>query len=81
MDKRVIVSLVFTPNFTKQAADLDEHVARTMDDLETYADHTAASLISLSVEALGVKDVNADHAASHIGERITLPFSIKWAKY
>ena len=50
-----------------QAEDLDTRVPRTMDDLETYADHTASSLIGLSLETLGVKDVNADHAASHIG--------------
>lgn len=46
---------------------MEVKIVRTVDDLESYADHTASSLISLTLELLGVKDVNADHAASHVG--------------
>jgi len=47
---------------------LETRTVRTVEDLESYADHTASSLISLSLEMLGVKDLQADHAASHVGE-------------
>ena len=36
--------------------------------LETYAEMTHSSLLYLSLEAVGVRDVHADHAASHIGK-------------
>ena len=36
-------------------------------DMETYAENTASALLYLTLESCGVKNVNADHAASHIG--------------
>ncbi|KAI8811637.1 isoprenoid synthase domain-containing protein [Cladochytrium replicatum] len=40
----------------------------SMKDLETYAENTASSLLYLQLQALGIEDHNADHAASHIGK-------------
>ncbi|KAG5178303.1 Squalene/phytoene synthase-domain-containing protein [Tribonema minus] len=39
-------------------------------DLETYAEHTASSLLYLSLEAAGVADERAEHAAGHIGKAV-----------
>ncbi len=41
---------------------------RTLADVEEYAEQTASSLYYLSLETMGVKNVNADHVASHIGK-------------
>ncbi|XP_030072721.1 NADH dehydrogenase (ubiquinone) complex I, assembly factor 6 isoform X2 [Microcaecilia unicolor] len=47
---------------------LDDQAYRTIQDLETYAENTQSSLFYLVLETLGVKDIHADHAASHIGK-------------
>ncbi|XP_043922504.1 NADH dehydrogenase (ubiquinone) complex I, assembly factor 6 isoform X3 [Protopterus annectens] len=47
---------------------LDNHVFRNLQELETYSENTQSSLAYLMLETLGVKDVQADHAASHIGK-------------
>ncbi|XP_030386691.1 NADH dehydrogenase (ubiquinone) complex I, assembly factor 6 homolog [Scaptodrosophila lebanonensis] len=39
-----------------------------MRDLEDYADQTCASLMHLLVELSGIRDINVDHAASHVGK-------------
>lgn len=36
-------------------------------DVENYAESTASSLLYLTLESCGVKNVHADHAASHVG--------------
>ncbi|XP_064394510.1 NADH dehydrogenase (ubiquinone) complex I, assembly factor 6-like [Halichondria panicea] len=41
---------------------------RSTEELETYAEHTFSSLLYLTLETLGVRDVNSDHAASHVGK-------------
>ncbi|OAD05198.1 hypothetical protein MUCCIDRAFT_152601 [Mucor lusitanicus CBS 277.49] len=52
-------------------------------DMEDYSENTQSSLLYLQLESLGVKDVNADHAISHIGKMIgittflrALPFHV-----
>ncbi|XP_069813408.1 NADH dehydrogenase (ubiquinone) complex I, assembly factor 6 isoform X2 [Dendropsophus ebraccatus] len=47
---------------------LDDRAYRNIKELETYAENTQSSLLYLTLEALGVRDVHADHAASHIGK-------------
>ncbi|KAM7382861.1 hypothetical protein PAMP_002559 [Pampus punctatissimus] len=48
--------------------DLDDRAYRNLQELETYSENTQSSLIYLLLECLGVKNVHADHAASHIGK-------------
>lgn len=48
--------------------DLVSSQPRTLDVLEQYAEDTASSLIYLTLEAQGIRNLNADHAASHIGK-------------
>ncbi|XP_072266991.1 NADH dehydrogenase (ubiquinone) complex I, assembly factor 6 isoform X1 [Pyxicephalus adspersus] len=47
---------------------LDDRAYRNIKELETYAENTQSSLLYLTLETLDVKDVHADHAASHIGK-------------
>ncbi|XP_038204156.1 NADH dehydrogenase (ubiquinone) complex I, assembly factor 6 isoform X1 [Arvicola amphibius] len=47
---------------------LDDKAYRSIQELENYAENTQSSLLYLTLEVLGVKDLHADHAASHIGK-------------
>ncbi|KAM7319893.1 hypothetical protein ACRRTK_021576 [Alexandromys fortis] len=47
---------------------LDDRAYRNIQELENYAENTQSSLLYLTLEVLGVKDLHADHAASHIGK-------------
>ncbi|KAG1053557.1 hypothetical protein G6F43_004369 [Rhizopus delemar] len=67
----------------ERASNLDDHQFMTIKDMETYAENTQSSLLYLQLESLGIKDVNADHAISHIGKMIgiatflrALPFHV-----
>lgn len=42
----------------------------TVKDMESYSENTASALLYLQLESLGIKDVNADHAISHVGKMI-----------
>uniref|UniRef100_A0A667Y8U9 NADH dehydrogenase (ubiquinone) complex I, assembly factor 6 n=1 Tax=Myripristis murdjan TaxID=586833 RepID=A0A667Y8U9_9TELE len=48
--------------------DLDDRAYRNLQELEAYSENSQSSLIYLLLECLGLKDVHADHAASHIGK-------------
>jgi NADH dehydrogenase [ubiquinone] 1 alpha subcomplex assembly factor 6 len=45
---------------------------RTVEDLEAYAENTSSALTYLALESLGIKNINADHAASHIGNALPI---------
>ncbi|XP_028919905.1 NADH dehydrogenase (ubiquinone) complex I, assembly factor 6 isoform X1 [Ornithorhynchus anatinus] len=47
---------------------LDDKAYSNIHELETYAENTQSSLLYLILEMLGIKDLHADHAASHIGK-------------
>uniref|UniRef100_A0A3P8RY82 NADH dehydrogenase (ubiquinone) complex I, assembly factor 6 n=1 Tax=Amphiprion percula TaxID=161767 RepID=A0A3P8RY82_AMPPE len=53
---------------TEREKDLDDKAYRNLQELEAYSENTQSSLIYLLLECLGVKNVHADHAASHIGK-------------
>lgn len=44
----------------------------TIAELEEFGEATASSLLYLSLETLGVRDVQADHAASHLGKALSI---------
>ncbi|XP_050527476.1 NADH dehydrogenase (ubiquinone) complex I, assembly factor 6 [Daktulosphaira vitifoliae] len=57
----------------------------TMEDLEKYAEDSVSPIYYLLLEAMGLKNVNADHAVSHLGKCHgivnmirSLPYSKKW---
>ncbi|XP_058420630.1 NADH dehydrogenase (ubiquinone) complex I, assembly factor 6 isoform X1 [Diceros bicornis minor] len=47
---------------------LDDKAYRNIQELESYAENTQSSLLYLTLEVLSIKDLHADHAASHIGK-------------
>eukprot|EP01116_Phalansterium_solitarium_P002382 TRINITY_DN12376_c0_g1_i1.p1 TRINITY_DN12376_c0_g1~~TRINITY_DN12376_c0_g1_i1.p1 ORF type:complete len:327 (+),score=63.32 TRINITY_DN12376_c0_g1_i1:122-1102(+) len=47
---------------------LEGEQMRNIDDIEAYAEDTASAMLYLSLECLGVKNLHADHVASHIGK-------------
>ncbi|XP_025055212.1 NADH dehydrogenase (ubiquinone) complex I, assembly factor 6 isoform X1 [Alligator sinensis] len=51
-----------------QEKNLDDRAYRNIQELETYAENTQSALLYLTLEMLGVRDIHADHAASHIGK-------------
>uniref|UniRef100_A0A1A7X550 NADH dehydrogenase (ubiquinone) complex I, assembly factor 6 n=3 Tax=Iconisemion striatum TaxID=60296 RepID=A0A1A7X550_9TELE len=53
---------------TEREKDLDDKAYRNIQELETYSENTQSSLLYLLLECLGIKNVHADHAASHIGK-------------
>ncbi|KAI8807396.1 Squalene/phytoene synthase, partial [Cladochytrium replicatum] len=53
----------------------------SMKDLETYAENTASSLLYLQLQALGIEDQNADHAASHIGKALGIATTVRGIPY
>lgn len=53
---------------TEREKDMDDRAYRNLQELEAYSENTQSSLIYLLLECLGVTNVHADHAASHIGK-------------
>ncbi|RUP13081.1 hypothetical protein BC936DRAFT_139762 [Jimgerdemannia flammicorona] len=49
---------------------LDDPQYMTIVDVERYAENTASALLYLQLESMGVREVSADHAASHLGKAI-----------
>lgn len=56
-----------SPASRVQEKDIDNAPIVTLEDLEKYCEDTYSSLLYLTLECLGVRNVTADHAASHIG--------------
>ncbi|XP_036930241.1 NADH dehydrogenase (ubiquinone) complex I, assembly factor 6 isoform X1 [Acanthopagrus latus] len=66
---------------TEREKDLDDRAYRSLQELEAYSENTQSSLIYLLLECLGVKDVHADHAASHIGKAQGIVTSLRATPY
>ncbi|XP_076470134.1 NADH dehydrogenase (ubiquinone) complex I, assembly factor 6-like [Babylonia areolata] len=58
----------FTNIIEARAEQLETDGFRTIEEVEKYAENTASSLHYLMLECLGVKNIHADHAASHLGK-------------
>ncbi|KAJ1972536.1 hypothetical protein H4R35_004621 [Dimargaris xerosporica] len=52
---------------TARETNLTHPTYHRLDDVESYAELTASSLLYLQLEMLGIRDVKADHLASHLG--------------
>ncbi|KAL1930794.1 hypothetical protein VTP01DRAFT_10956 [Rhizomucor pusillus] len=63
-------SMWFKRIISERTTNLDDHQFMTIKDMESYSENTASSLLYLHLESLGIKDVNADHALSHLGKTI-----------
>uniref|UniRef100_A0A5F8GAR9 NADH dehydrogenase (ubiquinone) complex I, assembly factor 6 n=1 Tax=Monodelphis domestica TaxID=13616 RepID=A0A5F8GAR9_MONDO len=63
LTKRWLVKII-----DEREKNLDDKAYRNIQELEAYAENTQSSLLYLTLEVLGVRNVHADHAASHIGK-------------
>lgn len=71
----------FTRILEARLQDLHSTQPRTLNDIEKYAEDTSSSLFYLGMESMGVRNVNADHAASHIGTALGLVTLIRALPY
>ncbi|XP_055066895.1 NADH dehydrogenase (ubiquinone) complex I, assembly factor 6 isoform X1 [Misgurnus anguillicaudatus] len=53
---------------SEREKDIEDRAYRNLQELEAYGENSQSSLLYLLLETLGVKNVHADHAASHIGK-------------
>lgn len=53
---------------TARKDNINTHSFKSLVDIEKYADQTVSSALYLILEGCNVRDVNADHAASHLGK-------------
>jgi len=60
-----------------RAADLDDRGLASMDHLEQFGEATGSAVLYLTLQAMGITDLTADHAASHIGRANALVSSIR----
>ncbi|XP_068040650.1 NADH dehydrogenase (ubiquinone) complex I, assembly factor 6 isoform X2 [Anomalospiza imberbis] len=63
-----LTKMWFTKIIDEREKNLDDRAYRSIQELETYAENTQSALLYLTLETLGVRDIHADHAASHIGK-------------
>ncbi|XP_004680071.1 PREDICTED: NADH dehydrogenase (ubiquinone) complex I, assembly factor 6 [Condylura cristata] len=63
LTKRWLVKII-----DEREKNLDDKAYRNIQELENYAENTQSSLLYLTLETLGIRDLHADHAASHIGK-------------
>ncbi|EFA85791.1 UPF0551 family protein [Heterostelium album PN500] len=71
----------------RREKDLNSVQMKDMDELEAYAEEIHGSLLLLNLESLGVRNSDAEHAASHLGRAMGImtlirgtPFHIKTRK-
>ncbi|CAG8504199.1 9508_t:CDS:2 [Paraglomus brasilianum] len=62
--------LFFKRVIDERALHLSDLPCMTIKDLESYGENTSSCLLYLHLESLGIRDLQADHAASHIGKAI-----------
>lgn len=63
LTKRYLATLV-----SARAKRLQLNTFSSLEELEKYADETVSNVYFLILEGSGVRNVNADHAASHLGK-------------
>ncbi|XP_074754791.1 NADH dehydrogenase (ubiquinone) complex I, assembly factor 6 isoform X2 [Athene noctua] len=63
-----LTKMWFMKIIDEREKNLDDRAYRNIQELETYAENTQSALLYLILETLGVRDIHADHAASHIGK-------------
>ena len=67
MDVRTWWQLTHSPCAAGQAEDIEGRPMPTLAALENFTEDTSSSLLYLTLESLRIRNMDADHAASHIG--------------
>ncbi|KAJ3012458.1 hypothetical protein HKX48_006279 [Thoreauomyces humboldtii] len=70
LETRPLSKSWFSRILSEREANLQDPQYGTIADLERYAENTASALLYLQLEAMGVQDPQADHAASHVGKAV-----------
>lgn len=76
MDVRTWWQLTHSPCAAGQAEDIEGRPMPTLAALENFTEDTSSSLLYLTLESLRIRNMDADHAASHIG---TVSRSLEWS--
>ncbi|KAL6051692.1 NADH dehydrogenase (ubiquinone) complex I, assembly factor 6 [Balamuthia mandrillaris] len=72
----------FKRTLDKRLSDLASgSVIHSMTAMESFAEDTASSLLYLSLESLDVRNIQADHAASHIGKAVGITRLLRGTPY
>ncbi|KAH9558755.1 hypothetical protein CY35_06G023700 [Sphagnum magellanicum] len=72
----------FTRLLEARSLDLDMATSPTnISEIERYAEDTSSALLYLTLEAAGVRNTAADHAASHIGKSAGLALLLRASPY
>jgi NADH dehydrogenase [ubiquinone] 1 alpha subcomplex assembly factor 6 len=66
--RRKLSKMWFTRLLEARSKELKVQSYMRTQDLEDYVENTNSSLLYLTLEVLGIHDVNTDHAASHLGK-------------
>mmetsp|Transcript_13134 Transcript_13134/g.21309 ORF Transcript_13134/g.21309 Transcript_13134/m.21309 type:complete len:344 (-) Transcript_13134:314-1345(-) len=61
--------------------DLFLYQPQSLEDMETYAEQTASSLMYLGLEMVGIREDSADHVASHVGKATGLASALNGLPY
>ncbi|KAH6569673.1 hypothetical protein BASA50_002131 [Batrachochytrium salamandrivorans] len=77
LEKTRLSKMWFTKILSARESNMKDTQYNTMTDLEAYAENTVSSLIYLQLEALGISDLNAEHAASHSGKAIGIATALR----
>lgn len=58
----------FTRLIKAREKQLEESCFQTLEKMEAYSEETVSPIIYLTLESAGIKNIHADHAASHVGK-------------
>lgn len=72
MARRRLSKSFLTRLVQARQSNLSDTAFATLQELETFSEHTHATLLYLLLEAANLRDINADHAASHVGKALGL---------
>ncbi|KAJ3123247.1 hypothetical protein HK098_002088 [Nowakowskiella sp. JEL0407] len=70
ISKHRLSKAFFKRIISERRSQFQQHSFSTTADMETYAENLTSSLLYLQLQSLEISDVNADHAATHIGKAI-----------
>lgn len=79
--KKKLSQVWFTKIIDARTKDLSVTQPATLDDLVEYSEATASSLLYLALESANIRNIQADHAASHLGKAIGLSTILKAIPY
>ncbi|KXJ26920.1 NADH dehydrogenase (ubiquinone) complex I, assembly factor 6 [Exaiptasia diaphana] len=71
----------FTRLIDARETNLEDKPHQDIKSLEDYNENSVSSVLYLILESSGIKDVHADHAASHIGKAIGIVTLLRAAPY